>query len=177
MRPSWFLEIPSSSSAQSMPSLKTPRTLRFSIVNPAGSVVPSGANGYFPPTATFGAPHTTVISAGPPKFTLHSVSLSAFGCFSMASTSATTTPGTPPPRRSMPSTSTPENVSLSANPSTVSSKSTYSFSQLNGIFMVNPSRCQTSEVRLDTEFRLFSLNSALRPLTSQNCAKYRTSFS
>ena len=119
-----------------MPSLKTPRTLRFSIVNPIGSAVPSGANGYFPPTATFGAPHTTVISAGPPKFTLHSVSLSAFGCFSIASTSPTTTPGTPPPRRSMPSTSTPENVSLSANPSTVSSKSTYSFNQLNGIFMV-----------------------------------------
>ena len=36
----------------------------------------------------------------------------------------------------MPSTSTPEKVSLSANPSTVSSKSTYSFSQLKGIFMV-----------------------------------------
>ena len=36
----------------------------------------------------------------------------------------------------MPSTSTPEKVSLSANPATVSSKSTYSFNQLNGIFMV-----------------------------------------
>jgi len=66
IKPSWFLEIPSSSSAHSMPSLKTPRTLRFSIVKPAGSVVPNGANGYFPPTATFGAPQTTVISAGPP---------------------------------------------------------------------------------------------------------------
>ncbi|OQC55872.1 MAG: hypothetical protein BWX54_01692 [Verrucomicrobia bacterium ADurb.Bin018] len=64
--PVWSSESPSSSSAHNMPSLATPRTLRLAMVMPHGSAVPSGANGYLPPTAAFGAPHTTVVSAAAP---------------------------------------------------------------------------------------------------------------
>ena len=72
-----------------MPWLSTPRMV----------LVPVLASGAFIPTRTLGAPQTT-FSFPLPELTVQTVSLSAFGCFSTASTSATTTPASFTPKGS-----------------------------------------------------------------------------
>ena len=52
-----------------MPFDVAPRIFLFSSLRPPGSVVPAAANGYFAPTFTFGAPHTTSSSSPFPAST------------------------------------------------------------------------------------------------------------
>jgi len=134
-RPEWSSPRSSSSFAQSMPIENSPRIFAFFSVMPHGSVVPTGAKGYFPPTSTFGAPQTTRMVSSAPYSTVHMRNLSAPGCGSICTTSPTTTPEKSEPIISIASTSNPAKVSLSANPSMVSSNPTYSFSQPTGTFI------------------------------------------
>ena len=64
--PSWPDPRPSSSSAQIIPSLSTPRIFAFLSVAPFGSVRPAGAKHTTWPSATLGAPQTTRSGAAPP---------------------------------------------------------------------------------------------------------------
>ena len=123
-----------------MPWLSTPRSLPRPIFNglpslPGGNSAPTSANGTRMPTRALGAPHT--ICSGPclecsPASTWHTRSLSAFGCGSAATISATTMPenGGATARRS--STSMPDIVSNSASCSVDSGGSQNSRSQLSG---------------------------------------------
>ena len=86
-----------------MPSLSAPRIFARVISMPPGMTVPSVASGTIMPAATLGAPQT-MRSSAPPASTRQSLSLSAFGCFSAASTRATTMPGNARPCSSTPST-------------------------------------------------------------------------
>ena len=111
MIPSWSVPRPSSSSAQIIPSLSTPRIFAFLSVRPPGSVSPTRAKQTTWPSATLGAPQTT--SHGRrrrPWSTVQSRSRSAFGWGSTRSTRAVTTPSRPAPSRSTPSTSAVWNV-------------------------------------------------------------------
>ncbi len=67
--PTCSSESPSSRAEQSMPFEIAPRIFRFSSLSPPGSVLPAGANGYFLPAVTFGAPHTTSSSSPVPAST------------------------------------------------------------------------------------------------------------
>ena len=96
-----------------MPSLTSPRIVRRSSVNPPGSVAPAGAYATTMPSATFGAPHTTVVVPSPNSMS-QSWSLSALGCGRTARMRATRTPVISSPGASSPSTSSPSRSSASA---------------------------------------------------------------
>ncbi len=120
MIPSWSFPRPSSSSAQIIPKLTSPRILPFFIFSsspPGYKRVPTVATGTFCPAATFGAPQTICTGSSSPMFTVVTRSLSAFGCCSQVNTSPTTTPRKPPLMLSTsctPSTSSPVSVSNSS---------------------------------------------------------------
>ena len=100
--PEWSSPRPSSFSEHSMPADSTPLSGRTPIsigasVPPSPSRAPGRAHRTRPPGAgTLGAPHTTRVAV-PPGWSITStmVSLSALGCFSRPTTSATTTPAKP----------------------------------------------------------------------------------
>ena len=133
MMPSWEAPMPSSSSAQIMPKDSTPRILLFLILKSPGSTVPMRAKRTFWPAATFGAPQTTVTGSGEPSLTVVMCRWSESGWGMQVSTSATTTPASPPgisSWNSTLSTSMPIEVIASATCSAVRSHSRYSLSQL-----------------------------------------------
>ena len=110
--PSWSLPIASSSAAASMPWLNTPRSLRASSTNGssstlAGTTVVGGNHTVTIPPRTFGAPHTTCISpyssrgtsgVTPPSSIIHTLNLSASGCFSHFATTTMRAPAYRVPR-------------------------------------------------------------------------------
>ena len=80
------------------------------------------AKSTFCPAATFGAPQTTWTGSGEPSLTVVMWRWSESGCASQVSTSATTTPASPPGICSVvstPSTSMPMEVIASATSSAV----------------------------------------------------------
>ena len=127
--PSWSSPSPSSSSAQIIPMLTSPRILPFLIVTGVGSpvsrsgsisTVPTVATGTLCPAATLGAPHTIWTAVSPPEApgafasgaalpmsTVQTRRRSALGCGSAVSTRPTTTPSSEGPVASTPSTSRP----------------------------------------------------------------------
>ncbi len=132
--PLWSCDSPSSRAEQSIPRLSTPRIVATLISNgrsgdSPGSRAPTTASGAFMPAATLGAPHTTCNGSPLPTATRHTVSLSAFGWRSMASTSPTTTPEKPGATGRTSSTSSPDIVSRCASSSVVNAGSTIVRSQ------------------------------------------------
>ena len=119
--PSWLSPNPSSSSAQIMPWLSSPRIFPFFMTQASPSavyrVVPMVATGTFCPASTLGAPQTICKGASRPIFTVVNFNLSALGCFTQVKTSPTTIPLNPPltdSKGEIPSTSRPKSVNNSA---------------------------------------------------------------
>ncbi len=117
MIPALSLPRASSASLHSMPRLASPRISACRMVIPPGSVAPTGAKGYSPPSSMTGAPHTTWAGASPPASTSHSESRSAFGWGLEDRTRPTTTSSSPAPGRAVSSTGAPSMPSRSASSS------------------------------------------------------------
>jgi len=98
-----------------MPCETMPRSLAFLIFRSSGMRAPTVASGAFIPAQTLGAPQTICKGPSSPAATWHTCNLSASGCASTDSTSATTTPLKPPATGSTESTSRPAIVSCSAS--------------------------------------------------------------
>ena len=113
--PSTPLGRPSSCREQIMPLLATPRSSAGLMVRfTAGSVVPTSATGTWIPALTFAAPQTICSGSAAPTRTRQTLSLSAAGWGSRASTNPTTTPAARTARSSTDSTSKPAIDSRSA---------------------------------------------------------------
>src|SRR5690606_24085557 len=102
------------------------------------------ASGTMSPAAKLNAPHHTCVSPPAPASTHTRWTWPASGCCSVRTTRAVTTPGTEPPRESIPSTASPSAVRASdtratASASAGSPKSPYSLSQDKRIFMTRAS--------------------------------------
>mgnify|MGYP000689501462 CR=1 FL=1 len=121
---------------QSIPLDSMPRIGFALILMPPGSVELSRAAGVCIPAYTFGAPVTIWISFPySPQSTLHvQRCVPSTGVHSF--TTPTTTRSISAERSISSSTSNPQPKSLSSNSWAVTSMSTYSFSQLNGTFMI-----------------------------------------
>ena len=121
-----------------MPFDSTPRSFVLPITLPPASRAPSMASGVFMPARTLAAPHTTCSSVEPPPATWQTVSLSASGWRSTASTSPTTTPSKSPAAGSIDSTSRPLMVRRAASPDGSRPASTHSLSQAKLMRIVSP---------------------------------------
>ncbi len=153
--PSPSSPIPSSFSAQSIPSDNSPRILVVWINKPSGnftlggSFVPAFARATLSPAFIFFAPQTMLYNFLP-SVTSQITSFDAFGCGLISIISATNTSSNPFPIYSRDSTSSPTMVRLSANSSGEASKSTYSLSQLrvNLILFVNQGNILKDEMSI-----------------------------
>ena len=90
MIPAWSSPSPSSSSARIIPLDSTPRSFALPSFVPSGITAPGSATATVWPAATFGAPQTIVRGSPAPTSTWQTVSRSASGCCSAASTLPTT---------------------------------------------------------------------------------------
>src|SRR5690606_22595233 len=121
-----------------MPKDSTPRSLPLPILKSPGKRAPIVASGTFMPCATFGAPQTICNGAScSAARTWHTRSLSAFGCGSTATTSATTTPVKGGATGSVSSTSRPAIVNWWARSSVEMAGSTIDRSQDSGNCIVS----------------------------------------
>ena len=133
----WSSQIPNSSPPHIIPFEATPRSLPFFITVPPASVAPFSAKGILSPVLTLVAA-VTICKTSFPTSTLHTLSLSASGCFSIDIISPTTTLLISLPSSITSSTSNPTDTSASQSRFTVIfSKSTKSFSQETGIFILS----------------------------------------
>ncbi|MPM83301.1 hypothetical protein SDC9_130365 [bioreactor metagenome] len=142
MIPSCEVPIPSSSSAQIIPILSSPRIFDLFIFNTSPPakvrVVPTVATSTFWPAATLGAPQTMLKSSPLPTSTFVRLSLSAPGCLAHSTTSPVNTPASPPGICSVvstDSTSRPIEVRISSICDTGISVCKYLFNQLYEIFI------------------------------------------
>ena len=140
--PSWLVPKPSSSSAQIIPWLSSPRIFPFLILKPTPSssykVVPIVATGTFWPAATLGAPQTICTGSPVPKSTVVIFNRSAFGCWTHVNTSPTKMPSKLPlidSFVSIPSTSKPRSVNNSLVLFSSQSTCKNCFNQLYDIFI------------------------------------------
>ena len=77
--------------------------------------MPTVATGILLPASQLGAPQTICKGAGPPMSTVQTLSFSALGWGARVRTWPMTTPGGTPPTWSIPSTSSPADVSFAAS--------------------------------------------------------------
>src|SRR5262245_43865540 len=141
MMPSWSSEICNSASDTSIPRLSTPRIVPTpSVMFLPGMNVPGGENTPFMPVRALGAPHTTWIGSPLPASTRQTRRRSAFGCCFASTTRAMTNGASVFALSSMPSTSSPTMVSLSASAASGASVSRCSLSQASVNFIAQSHR-------------------------------------
>ena len=94
-----------------MPNDSTPRSFAFLSFVPSGSRPPIRANAVERPSRAFGAPQTTCRGSASPASTVQTRSRSASGCWRVATIRPTTTFSKAGRADSMPSSSSPSEVS------------------------------------------------------------------
>ncbi len=134
--PSCSSEIFISRSESSIPFDVTPRiSVGFRVMPVPGIYEPPGANTPIMPVRAFGAPQTSSTVSPFPGSTVHTRSLSAFGCCVASRTFAVTKVSKPLARSSTPSSSRPTIVSASVISLRDAVVSRCSLSQLNVNFI------------------------------------------